>query len=307
MSSKHNSPFLVIILDGWGIAPKNRGNAIELANKPNFDFLIKNYPNTTLFAHGKHVGLPHKQVGNSEAGHLNIGGGRVVKQDSVIISKSIKDGTFFKNPAFLYLIKRVNELKSNAHLMGIISQRSSPHMSLDHLYSLIDLTSKKCQNVYLHVFTDGRDSPQFAASGILRTLQQRLPKNVKIASVAGRFYAMDRNKTWQRTKKAYNLLAAGQGPVFDYFDEAIMRSYNKGLTDEFIEPSLIAVNDKKPVTIQNNDGLIFFNLRSDRARQLTKCFVQKEFNKLNPGAFIRKKVLKNVVFVALTDFGPDLD
>ncbi len=307
MSTKKNLPLILLILDGWGIAPKNKGNAIELAKKPNFDFLLKKYSHTSLFAHGRHVGLPENQVGNSEAGHLNIGAGRVVKQDSVIISKAIKDGTFYKNTAILELIKHVNKNKSDLHLMGLISLHNSPHMSLEHLYALTKMACKQCKNIYLHLFTDGRDSPQFAAADILRQVQKKLPEKVKIVSLVGRFYAMDRNKRWQRTQTAYELLISGKGEVFEDFDKAVLHSYNKELTDEFLEPSLIVPKGKKPVLIKDNDGIVFFNLRSDRARQLTKCFVQKDFNKINPKSFKRKKKLKNLAFVALTDFGPDLN
>jgi len=307
MKKNNNLPFILVILDGWGIAPKSKGNPIALADKHNFDYLKKNYPYTEIFAHGKYVGLPDGQVGNSEAGHLNIGAGRVVLQDSVIISNAIDDGTFFKNPAFVQMIKHVNKNKSNVHLMGLISQRNSPHMSLNHLYALIDMTSEQCENVYLHLFTDGRDSPKYAALDILRRVQKRLPENAKIASLIGRFYAMDRTKRWQRTEKAYDMLTSKKGKVFETVEKAVLHSYNKGLDDEYLEPSLIARQNKEAVFINDNDGIVFFNLRSDRARQLTKCFVQKDFNEKNPKAFDRKRVVKNISFVALTDFGPDLN
>ncbi|HUT21944.1 MAG TPA: 2,3-bisphosphoglycerate-independent phosphoglycerate mutase [Candidatus Bipolaricaulota bacterium] len=307
MSSKSNLPLIFMILDGWGLAQKNRGNAIELAKKPNYDFLIKKYPSTSLFAHGHHVGLPDLQVGNSESGHMNIGAGKVVVQDSVIISKAIKNGTFYKNPAFIQLIKHVNSNESDLHLMGLISLHSSPHMSLEHLLALTKLVCKQCKRIYLHLFTDGRDSPQFAAADILRQVQKKLPENAFIASLIGRYFAMDRNKKWERTQKAYEMLTSGQGEYFGNFDKAILHSYNRGLTDEFLEPSLILNGRKKTVLIKDNDGVIFFNLRSDRARQLAKAFVQKDFNQRNPKSFRRKKALKNLSFVALTDFGPDLD
>ncbi|MFZ5365633.1 MAG: 2,3-bisphosphoglycerate-independent phosphoglycerate mutase [Patescibacteria group bacterium] len=307
MAPKSNLPLILIILDGWGLAPKNPGNAIELAQKPNFDFIHAQYAHTEVHAHGHFVGLPDAQVGNSEAGHMNIGAGRVVKQDSVIISRAIRNGTFDKNPAFINLIRHVDKYNSDVHLMGLVSLADSPHMSLEHLLTLTRLTCKRCQRVYLHLFTDGRDSPQFAAADILRRVQKKLPKHVRIASLVGRFYAMDRNKKWQRTKTAYDLLTLGKGGRYENFDQAVLHSYNMGLTDEFFEPSLLVAKGEKPALIKENDGVIFFNLRSDRARQLTKCFVQKEFNKLNKGAFIRKKVFKNLAFVTLTDFGPDLN
>lgn len=307
MSDNKNIPMMLLILDGWGLAPKSKANPIELADKQNFDFLWENYPHTKLFAHGKHAGLPDNQVGNSEAGHLNIGAGKVVLQESVFISKKIDDGTFYKNPAFKQLITHVNKNKSELHLMGLISSESSPHMNLKHLYALAELACENCSEVYLHLFTDGRDSPQFAAIDILHRVQKKLPKKARIVSLIGRFYAMDRNRNWQRTQKAYELLTQGKGQKFENIDKAIIHSYNKGLTDEYLEPSLIVGKNEKPIAIDSNDGVVFFNLRSDRARQLTKCFVQTNFNKQNPKAFKRKKILKNSTFVALTDFGPDLD
>jgi 2,3-bisphosphoglycerate-independent phosphoglycerate mutase len=307
-----NKPFVLLILDGWGIAPKNRGNAIELAKKPNFDEFWKKYPHTQLRAHGEFVGLPKNQVGNSEAGHMNIGADSVVEQDSTLISSEIKSGRFFNNPGLLKAINHAKKSRSALHLFGLVSRDGSPHSSLDHLYALVELAyTHEVKDVYLHLITDGRDSPQFSALGILDKIFKKINGKARLASVMGRFYAMDRGKNWERTEEAYDCLTLGTGFYGSNYSDVILHAYNQKITDEYIEPSVIC-GQRNQGQIRNsrlsdNDAVIFFNLRSDRARQLTKCFVQKNFNKDNPGAFRRRKVLKNLVFVAFTDFGPDLD
>ena len=306
--TKIPKPVVLIILDGWGQAPPSKGNAITLAKTPIVSSLIKKYPSTQLCAHGKYVGLPNGQPGNSEAGHTNIGAGRIVKDDALYVSQAINDGTFFKNIAILSAINHVKKNKSQLHLMGLLSSVANAHADPKHLYALLDLAKRYAvQKIYLHLFTDGRDSPQHAAIEALRKLKTHFKNNEKIASISGRFYAMDRKKKWSRLEQAYNLLALGEGLKIKEAEEAVLQAYNRGETDEFIPPTVIT-RDKKPVaTVDDGDGLIFFNLRSDRARQFTKVFVQEEFNKKNPGSFRRKKVIKNLSFIALTDFGPDLD
>ncbi|KKQ79365.1 MAG: 2,3-bisphosphoglycerate-independent phosphoglycerate mutase [Parcubacteria group bacterium GW2011_GWC2_38_7] len=304
------TPIVLLILDGWGIAKKNKGNAVELAHKPNFDSIWKKYPHTELKAHGKFVGLPDNQVGNSEAGHMNIGGGRIIKQDSVLISEAIADGRFQKNLAINSVMKAVIEKKTSLHLMGLVSENESPHSDLNHLYALVDLAYiRGVKNVYLHLFTDGRDSKQFDTINIIDKIIARVDGQAHISTLIGRYYAMDRGKNWDRTGKAYRCLVNGEGLVFDTPHKALLHAYNQTKTDEYIEPSIIAKNkqDIKNSRIKNNDGVIFFNLRSDRARQMTKPFVQEDFNKLNENAFKRGVVLKNLDFCTLTDFGPDLD
>lgn len=304
------APVVLIILDGWGLTHKNKGNAVELAQKPNFDRLWSEYPHTRLNAHGKYVGLPDNQVGNSEAGHMNIGAGRIIKQDAVLVSEAIFDGRFQKNLALNETIQAVIEHKSSLHLMGLISENESPHSAMDHLYALVDLACVRgVQHIYLHLFTDGRDSRQFAATNIIDKIIQRIDGQAQIATLIGRYYAMDRGKNWERTEKAYRCLVESKGLVFESSHEALLHAYNQGKTDEYIEPSIVA-NKKSAITesrIRSNDGVIFFNLRSDRARQLTKAFVQKEFNKLNFSAFKRGPMINNLTFCTLTDFGPDLD
>ena len=319
MVKKSNSkkpPLVLLILDGWGLAPKSPANAIELARKPNFDYCWENYPHTKLQASGKYVGLPPDQVGNSEAGHMNIGAGRAVGQDAVFISREINTGQFFKNPAFEAAYNHVKTNKSDLHIMGMLSNGQSAHSDPDHLLALLTWSrKKKIKNVYLHLFTDGRDSPPHASlklvEALMRTLKNREAKGRRtgewIATITGRFYAMDRKKDWSRTERAYNAMVLAKGIMVKSPQAAITQSYNRGETDEFIPPYVIKRNGKPVAKIKDNDAIIFFNLRSDRARQLAKPFVQKEFNKLNDGEFKRQKVLKNIVFIAMTDFGPDLD
>lgn len=300
-------PIILIILDGWGISEPNKGNAITLAKTPVLDSLLKEYPNTKLHASGKHVGLPDGQPGNSEAGHMNIGAGRVVEQDMVRISKDINNGVFFKNAAFLEAVRHAKANDTKLHIMGMLSSGTSPHSDPDHILALIVLArGLGLEKIYLHLFTDGRDSPKYASLKTVNLIEQNL-KQERIATVMGRFYAMDRTKKWDRTEKAYDAIVCGEGRNAQSAHEAITEGYNRGETDEFIEPYVITENGKQVAKIEDGDSIIFFNLRSDRARQLTKVFVQDEFNKKNPGSFKRKKVLKNIRFVAMTDFGPDLD
>lgn len=302
-----NTPLVLIILDGWGIAPPSSSNAIWLAKTPVMDRLWKKYPHTTLKASGKYAGLPAEQAGNSEAGHLNLGAGRIVDQDSVIISKTIKDGSFFKNSAFLEAIRHVKRKKSHLHLLGILSGNQSPHASPDHLEALLKLGRQEgIANVYLHLFTDGRDSAPYVAIRLLKKLERNLKSNEIIATLLGRYY-LDRTKQWDVTKRAYNALVLGEGLKAESAEQAIIQAYNRRETDEFITPTIITSDHEPTRRITNNDSIIFFNLRSDRARQLTKPFVQKNFNAKNPSAFKRSKVLKDIRFVAMTDFGPDLE
>lgn len=297
-----NTPVILLILDGWGIAKANSGNAVTLAKTPVLDSIYKKFPNIKLRAHGKYVGLPDNQDGNSEAGHMNIGAGRIVEQDSVYIAKCINDGTFFKNSAFKQAVNHIKKNRSKLHLMGMLSNGESAHSNDDHLIALLTLMRLKGVKVNLHLFTDGRDSHQYEALMLLKKLKFFLKNKEEISSIMGRFYAMDRNKKWERTKLAYELLTEGKGLRFANAKEAILAGYNRGETDEFIQPSIIEENKiKSKSIIDNNDSIIFFNLRSDRARQLTKAFVQQKFI-----GFKRNKILKNICFVAMTDFGPNL-
>ncbi len=297
-----------MIVDGWGIGdPREPGNPITSKTAPNYFAMLKKYPNCQLEASGESVGLMKGQEGNSEAGHLNLGAGRVVKQDALFIYDAIADGTFFKNNAFHQAIHHVKKYKTAVHLMGLLSNHNSAHSCPEHLYALLDLLHKEnIKKVYLHLFTDGRDSGQFEANKHLQLLEKFFHGNEKVATVTGRFYAMDRNKDWDRTKQVYEAMVLGKGCTATSIAEALRNSYDKGDTDEFVCPTVILENKHPVATIKDNDAIFFFNLRSDRARQLTKAFIQSDFKTVNPGAFTRTKLPKNIRFVALSDFGPDL-
>lgn len=299
-------PFVLAIIDGWGVAPPGPGNAISLAKTPTLDRWKQTYPYTTLKASGVAVGLAESQDGNSEAGHMNIGAGRMVPQEGMRISQSISNGTFFRNPAFMAAIHHVRKHGSTLHIMGLLGNNQSAHSDPDHLLGLLLLAqNNRIQRIRLHLFTDGRDSPRFLAKEILTRLQPFLG-DAQVATVMGRYFGMDRNKNWERTELAYNAIVCGQGVhrVPDAMT-AITQSYNRGESDEFISPTVVG----QYAGMEDGDALIHFNLRSDRARQLTKTFVQDHFEEKNATTkpFQRKKVIKNLTFVAMTEFGPDLD
>ncbi|MDO8625947.1 MAG: 2,3-bisphosphoglycerate-independent phosphoglycerate mutase [Candidatus Magasanikbacteria bacterium] len=300
---------VLIILDGWGARDsKAKGNPITPKNAPNYFSWLKKYPHTTLQASGEEVGLFKGQEGNSEAGHLNLGAGRVVKQDARYVTDAITDGTFFKNNAFHEAFHHVKKYRTAVHVMGLLSNHNSAHSCPEHLYALLDLFKREgLKKIYLHLFTDGRDSGQHDAPTHLKKLREHFRGNESIASLMGRLYGMDRNKNWDRTKAAYEALVLGKGLKAKSTEEAISLAYNSGDSDEFIRPTIMVDKNNKPVaTIKDNDAIFFFNLRSDRARQFTKAFVQPTFEHENGGTFKRQKFPKNTRFVAMTDFGPDL-
>ena len=270
MPKKSKKPLVLAILDGWGIWDVKKGNAITLADTPFYDGFWKNYPHSLLGASGKDVGLPPQQDGNSEAGHMNIGAGRVIEQDSVMVSKSISEGTFFRNPAFLSAINHVKKNNSSVHLMGLITSEQSAHADPDHILALITLLKiKKVDKVYLHLFTDGRDSYQYLAVKLVDKIQKAFTNNETIATVIGRYYAMDRIKKWERTEQAYDALVLGQGRQASSARDAILQSYNRHETDEYIPPTVINGKHKMSSRIDDNDAIIFFNLRSDRVRPVS--------------------------------------
>jgi len=251
----------LVILDGWGLAPPGPGNAVEAANTPVFDRLWAEYPHTTLEASGEAVGLPHGQMGNSEVGHLTIGSGRVLFQDLMRVNKSIEDGTFFENPALVEAFERGR----NVHLMGLVSY-GGVHSHMDHLKALLRFAPEK---TWIHAFTDGRDVSPHSA---VRDLAE-LPAD-RIATVVGRYYAMDRDQRWDRTDKAFEAIVAGEGHVGSDPVLEVQRSYDEGVTDEFIEPIVLA--DRPRLT--HDDTAIYFNFRPDRARQLTERLVASRFD-----------------------------
>jgi 2,3-bisphosphoglycerate-independent phosphoglycerate mutase len=298
---KSKTPVILVIMDGWGIGKPGKWNAITSAKTPNYKWLLKSFPNTTVKAAGRDVGLGFKQDGNSEAGHMNIGAGRVVLQDAVYISRAISNGSFFRNSAFQRAVRHVQRHNSTLHLMGMLGNSQSAHANPDHLLALLTFaTLSKLPHLAIHLFTDGRDSPRFSAIKMLRLLEKTIDTKY-IASIAGRYYAMDRALHWGRIERVYNMLTLGKGLRSETPDSSIMEAYNRNESDEFIQPTLITHDHEQPMTIKDKDSIIFFNLRSDRARQLTKAFVQPNFTGFN-----RKKVLHDLVFVAMTDFGPDL-
>lgn len=305
MSAVIRPPVVLAIFDGWGIAPPGPGNAITQARTPVIDELQHRFPTTTLAAASVDVGLPNGQEGNSEAGHMNIGAGRLVEQDAVRISRSINDGSFFKNAAFSAALHHVRKFRSQLHLIGLLTAAQSGHADPDHLLALLTMANEKGANpIVLHVFTDGRDSPPRSAISLVRMLDRMMPPNAVLGSVIGRLYAMDRKKVWSRIRRSYETLVLGRGRQAATAEQAILDAYDRNLTDEFIEPTVIGRRDRN--RIGKNDSVIFFNLRSDRARELTKAFVQPDFAEKNHGAFARTKTPQNLLFVAMTDFGPDL-
>ena len=301
-------PTLLIILDGFGLANgKNAGNAVTPETAPYVFGLMKKYPHSTLTTWGESVGLFHGQQGNSEAGHMNIGAGRIVKQDLMYISEAIHDGTFFKNEAFKQALHHVKKYNTAAHIMGLLTNGNSAHAHPEHLYAMLEYFRRNdVKKVFLHLFTDGRDSSQHGATNFLHELRGHMLAHEKIATVTGRFYAMDRNKIWERTQAAYSAMVLGKGCTAPSAEEALSQSYNRGDTDEYICPTVILEDGKSTATIKDNDAIFFINARSDRARQITKAFVQPDFEKKNGGTFKREKYPKNIRFVAMTDFGPDL-
>jgi 2,3-bisphosphoglycerate-independent phosphoglycerate mutase len=291
---------------------------VTLAKTPKFDILKEKYAYTELCASSQCVGLPKNQPGNSEAGHLNLGAGRIVKDDAVYITESIKDGTFFRNPAFMEGLLHCRQNKSKIHLIGLVTEENSAHSSPGHWLAMLRfLEQEKIEEVFLHLFTDGRDSSQHSAIKILERFEKSVKNNhngnghkIKtiVASIIGRVYPMDRTKQWGNVEKAYDLFTLGKGFKVNSANEAIVQAYNRKETDEFISPTAIVNKEGKPAAlIEDNDVVIFLNLRSDRARELTKAFVQKDFNKKNPNSFRRERWPQNLFFIALTDFGPDLD
>ncbi len=274
-----NKPVVLIILDGWGISVEGPGNAITQANVPHFKSFWGSYPHTSLLASGEAVGLPHHEKGNSETGHLNLGAGRIIYQDLPRINMAIADGSFFKNSAFLETANHVKKFNSCLHLMGLIGH-GGVHSSLDHLYALLRFTKEQeLKNVYLHLFTDGRDSPPTSTLTYIEEIIEKMKEIgvvAQIATIIGRYFALDRDNRWERTEIAYHALAERKGEITQDLKKTIQKSYDQGVTDEFIKP-IIVENSRG---IGKNDGVIFFNFRIDRPRQLTKAFVIDDFQKL---------------------------
>jgi len=273
-------PVVLVILDGWGIGRDEPGNAVLAANTPVMDWLQSAYPTTSLLTSGRAVGLPDGQMGNSEVGHLNIGAGFIVYQWISRIDKAIEDGEFFSNPAFNAAIDQCLEIGTNLHLLGLIGD-GGVHSHSRHLFALLDLAQRHgLKSVLVHAFTDGRDTSPTSGSGFIAELEDKLAATGggRIASISGRYYAMDRDKRWERTKLAYDAIVEGRGPTASSAQMAIVDSYAAGVTDEFIYPTVITGRDSTIHRVEPGDCFIFCNFRADRARQLTRALSDPEFD-----------------------------
>lgn len=292
-------PLLLMILDGWGINPDSANNAVTLANTPNLDALIAQYPHTQIRTSGMAVGLPEGQMGNSEVGHLNLGAGRVVYQDLTRISKAIQDGDFFTNPVLRDCMARIKASGGALHLSGLLSD-GGVHSHNTHLYGLLEMARREgLSKVYIHCLLDGRDTPPQSGAGYLQELETEITRIGigRIATVMGRYYAMDRDNRWDRVEKAYRAIVSGQGECRASAAEAMEQSYAAGVHDEFVVPCVIC-SDNSPVgRLKDGDGFIFFNFRSDRAREITRALALDDFD-----GFDRGKRPELVSYVCMTEY-----
>lgn len=269
----------LIILDGFGVNPREEGNAIKAARKPNIDGFMKNYPNTVIHTSGMDVGLPRGQMGNSEVGHTNIGAGRIVYQELTRITKSIEDGDFFEKTEFLDAINNCKANGSKLHLFGLVSD-GGVHSHNTHLYALVELARRQgLKDVFIHCFFDGRDVPPDSSKAYVEGLEAKLEEIGvgRIASVMGRYYAMDRDNRWERVKQAYDAMVLGAGLEAPSAGQAVAESYAREEYDEFVKPTVVKKDGKPVATIGKNDSVIFFNFRPDRAREITRTFVDPDF------------------------------
>ncbi|MBQ8799075.1 MAG: 2,3-bisphosphoglycerate-independent phosphoglycerate mutase [Lachnospiraceae bacterium] len=290
---------VLMILDGYGVENSEKGNAIAQAKKPVMDKLTSMYPTVQGEASGLFVGLPDGQMGNSEVGHTNMGAGRIVYQMLVKISKSIKDGDFFENPALVAAMENCKKKGSALHLMGLLSP-GGVHSHTEHMYGLVEMAKRNgLDKVYVHCFLDGRDVPPSSAAEYMEEAATKLSEIGvgKIATIAGRFYAMDRDNAWDRVEKAYNALVFGEGVEEKDPVEAVKNSYANGVTDEFMLPTVI----EKDGMIKENDSVVFFNFRPDRARQITRAFVDKDF-----AGFTRKNGFFDTTFVCMAQYDAEM-
>ncbi len=300
--AKRPKPIVLTVLDGWGYSPETKGNAIALARKPNYDNLLKQFPNTLIHTSGPFVGLPEGQMGNSEVGHMNMGAGRIVHMDITRIDLLVSSGAIFENELLLSAMKR--GAAKQLHLMGLVSD-GGVHSHLNHLYALLRMAKQnKVERVFIHCFTDGRDTPPTSGADYVRQLQQKLREYGlgKIASVSGRYYAMDRDNRWERIEKAYRAMTHGQAETKSADPiAALRRSYEQGTTDEFVLPVVIVAGTEAsapPVgLIRDDDAVIFFNFRADRARQMTKALMDPAFD-----GFVDAERPKNLFFVGMTQY-----
>ena len=303
MSKNFPRPTMLLILDGYGQNEESRGNAIAQARTPNLDKIFETYPHTTVQASGMSVGLPDGQMGNSEVGHLNIGAGRIVFQELTGISKAIQDGDFFNNAALLSAIGHVKKRGSALHLFGLVSD-GGVHSHLTHLFALIDLAAKhSVKNLYVHCALDGRDVPPRCALTYIEQLEGHMKKagTGKIATVAGRYYAMDRDKRWERVVKEYDAMTLGEGVTADSAAESVEAAYVRDENDEFVMPTVIKASGENPATVNDGDAVVMFNFRPDRAREITSAFVTGDFD-----GFERKKKVKDLFYVCMTQYDAEM-
>ncbi|HEX5735554.1 MAG TPA: 2,3-bisphosphoglycerate-independent phosphoglycerate mutase [Blastocatellia bacterium] len=307
-----NTPLALIVLDGFGHSPKLEGNAIALAHTPNFDRWYAEYPHTLIEASGTAVGLPAGQMGNSEVGHLNIGAGRIIRMDVSRIDHAIETGEFFQNEALAQAMEHARINDSALHLMGLVSH-GGVHSWHEHLYALLKMAKQRnLERVFVHAFLDGRDTPPNSGEAYVAELLEKMREYGvgRLASIVGRYYAMDRDKRWERAEKAYRLLRYGEGkPAHDPI-EAIRESYRQEITDEFMLPIVMVGEDEKPLaTIQDRDSVIFFNYRADRARQLTRAFTEEDFTGFDrgprPGIRFTTMTVYDHTFALPVAFGPE--
>lgn len=289
---------LLLILDGYGLAEESAGNAAKLADTPYLDALLADSNLARLEASGEAVGLPAGFIGNSEVGHLNIGAGRVVLQDMKAVDAAILNGGFYRNPVLLGLCEQIKKQHGRLHLMGLLSD-GGVHSHINHIKALLRLAKEQNVPVYLHAFTDGRDTSPTSGMNYVREISSAMEEyGGKLASICGRFYAMDRDKRWERVEKAWNMLVDGAADTAFSAEEVLSASYAKEITDEFIEPHLLLA--KEEATVQNNDGIFFFNFRADRARELAHAFLDKEFSGF------QRKFVPQTVMASMTVYEADL-
>lgn len=296
------TPYALIIMDGYGLAPDGDGNAISINGSRNVNKFIKEFPSSTLGASGMSVGLPDGQMGNSEVGHLNMGAGRIVYQDLTKITKAVNDGDFFENPALIKAMDSAKHSGKKLHLYGLLSD-GGVHSHITHVYALLKMAKIRGLNeCFIHCFMDGRDVSPTSGIDFVKSLQKKTEEIGigKIADVCGRYYAMDRDNNWDRTEKAYDMLTLGEGMKCTYPAAAIEESYANGVTDEFIKPTKVYENGKPVGLIERGDSIICFNFRPDRARQITRAFSQKQFIVPKGVAFERKTGFIDPVYVCFT-------
>ncbi|WP_277443478.1 2,3-bisphosphoglycerate-independent phosphoglycerate mutase [Pelotomaculum isophthalicicum] len=295
---KDRKPLVLVIMDGWGLGSRVEGNAIAVANTPNMDSYLAGCPHCTLVCSGEEVGLPEGQMGNSEVGHLNIGAGRVVYQEFTRINRAVRDKSFFENEVLLESVKHAKEHGTALHLMGLLSD-GGVHSHINHLFALLDLAAREnLDKVFVHAFLDGRDVPPANAKEYFTLLKAKLDELGfgAVATVMGRYYAMDRDRRWERVEQAYNAMVFGEGFQTETPFEAVDLGYGRGETDEFIRPTVITREDGRPVAkVSDNDAIVFYNFRPDRARELTRAFIDEDFD-----GFIRRDGYPKVHFTCMT-------